>query len=51
MLMWTDGLALTEDQLPPLNFATSEIECVEQIVMSHGDPHDDAAFLMVRKVR
>jgi hypothetical protein len=51
VLMWTDGLAVTEDQLRPLGSATSEIECMEQIVMSHSDRHDDAAFLMVRKVR
>lgn len=51
VLMWTDGLAVTEAQWRPLASATSEIECVEQIVMSHTDGRDDAAFLMVGRAR
>jgi hypothetical protein len=51
VLMWTDGVALTEDQLRPLDSTISEVEWMEQIIISHSDRHDDAAFLMVRRAR
>lgn len=51
VLMWTDGVALTEDQLRPLHSTISEVECMEQIIISNSERHDDASFLMVRRAR
>jgi hypothetical protein len=45
VLMWTDGLAVPEIQLSPLDSATSKIECMEQFVISQSDRRDDATFL------
>ena len=49
VLLWTDGLHLVERQWRHLPPDGAEIEWMEGIVLTDGDPRDDAALVLVRR--
>ena len=49
VLLWTDGLHLVDRQWRRLPPDGAEVEWMEGIVLSDGDPRDDAALVLVRR--